>query len=494
MDYEAIIGLEAHVELNTNSKMFCGCRVVDSTTSEPNCHVCPVCSGMPGALPTINKRAVDLGILVALALNCKIESVSLFARKNYFYPDLPKGYQISQYEKPLATNGYINVEDAQAITKVRIRRVHLEEDTGKLVHINGNGNPNNASLIDLNRAGVPLLEIVSEPDMRSSLEVISYAKELHSVLTYLGVNNGDMEKGVLRFEANVSVRESGSKQLNDRREIKNLNSFRSLQRSINYEIKQQITAYKSNEPILQQTLGWNESNGTTVFQRSKEHSHDYRYFPEPDLPPLNVDATWKNSILSNMPELPHIKRSRFLSLGLTDYDARVLAAQRSIAEYFELAVKLGAEKIPPVLPKPIANWITTHLFSIINEVGKSIDQINLPPSHLVDLIDFVISGKTNTNGAKLVLWEMCNTGVEPETIITRLDLEQTNDQAIISKAVDQVLASNPDQVTKLLDGKESIVNWLFGQVMQSMDGKSNSDVVRTTLQAAIKRSSSTRDK
>ena len=494
MDYEAIIGLEAHVELNTNSKMFCGCRVVDSTTAEPNCHVCPVCSGMPGALPTINKRAVDLGILVGLALNCKIELVSLFARKNYFYPDLPKGYQISQYEKPLATNGYINIEDTQATTKVRIRRVHLEEDTGKLVHTNDNRNPNNGSLIDLNRAGVPLLEIVSEPDMRSSLEAISYAKELHSVLTYLGVNSGDMEKGVLRFEANVSVRESGSKQLNERREIKNLNSFRSLQRSIDYEIKQQITAYKSNEPIPQQTLGWNESNGTTVFQRSKEHSHDYRYFPEPDLPPLNVDATWKNSILSNMPELPHIKRSRFLSLGLTDYDARVLAAQRSIAEYFELAVKLGAEKIPPVLPKPIANWITTHLFSIINEGGKSIDQINLPPSHLVDLIDFVISGKTNANSAKLVLWEMCNTGAEPETIITRLDLEQTNDQAIISKAVDQVLASNPDQVTKLLDGKESIANWLFGRVMQSMDGKSNPDVVRTTLQAAIKRSSSTREK
>ena len=494
MDYEAIIGLEAHVELNTNSKMFCGCRVVDSTTSQPNCHVCPVCSGMPGALPTINKRAVDLGILVALALNCKIESVSLFARKNYFYPDLPKGYQISQYEKPLATNGYINIEDTQANTKVRIRRVHLEEDTGKLVHINDNGNPNNASLIDLNRAGVPLLEIVSEPDMRSSLEAISYAKELHSVLTYLGVNSGDMEKGVLRFEANVSVRESGSKQLNNRREIKNLNSFRSLQRSIDYEIKQQITAYKSNEPILQQTLGWNESNGTTVFQRSKEHSHDYRYFPEPDLPPLNVDATWKNSILSNMPELPHIKRSRFLSLGLTDYDARVLAAQRSIAEYFELAVKLGAEKIPPVLPKPIANWITTHLFSIINEGGKSIDQINLPTNHLVDLIYFVVSGKTNANSAKLVLWEMCNTGADPETVITKLDLEQTNDQVLISKAVDQVLASNPDQVTKLLAGKESIVNWLFGQVMQSMDDKSNPDVVRTTLQAAIKRSSSTRDK
>ena len=494
MDYEAIIGLEAHVELNTNSKMFCGCRVVDSTTSEPNCHVCPVCSGMPGALPTINKRAVDLGILVALALNCKIESVSLFARKNYFYPDLPKGYQISQYDKPLATNGYINIEDAQATMKVRIRRVHLEEDTGKLIHTNDNGNPTNASLIDLNRAGVPLLEIVSEPDMRSSLEAISYAKELHSVLTYLDVNSGDMEKGILRFEANVSVRESGSKQLNERREIKNLNSFRSLQRSIDYEIKQQITAHKSNKPILQQTLGWDESNGKTVFQRSKEHSHDYRYFPEPDLPPLNVNATWRNSILSNMPELPHMKRGRFLSLGLTDYDARVLAAQRSIAEYFELAVKLGAEKTPPVLPKPIANWITTHLFSIINEVGKSIDQINLPPSHLVDLIDFVVSGKTNANSAKLVLWEMCNTGAEPETVITRLDLEQTNDQAIISKTVDQVLASNPDQVTKLLAGKESIVNWLFGQVMQSMDGKSNPDIVRTTLQAAIKRASSTRDK
>ncbi len=493
MDYEAVIGLEAHVALNTSSKMFCGCRVVDSTTAEPNRHVCPVCSGMPGALPSINKRAVDLGILVSLALNCKVETVSVFARKNYFYPDLPKGYQISQYEKPLATGGHIKIDSAQKVTKVRIRRVHLEEDTGKLIHINARENRKSASLIDLNRAGVPLLEIVSEPDMRSPLEAVSYAKELHSLLTYLDVNSGDMEKGVLRFEANVSVRIAGSKQLNARREIKNLNSFRALQRSIEYETNQQITAHKSNEIVLQQTLGWDESSGKTVFQRSKEHSHDYRYFPEPDLPPLKIHDEWKNAILSKMPELPHAKRRRFLSMGLTDYDARVLAAQRRIAEFFEQAVQSGANKNPPVLPKSIANWITTHLFSIINEVGESIDQINLPPEHLVDLIEFVLSGRTNANSAKLVLREMCNTGTEPEFIITKLGLEQTNDQATIIKVVDQVLGENPDQVAELLGGKDSIVNWLFGQVMQAMDGKSNPDLVLTTLQSAIKRASYTRD-
>ena len=489
MSYEAIIGLEAHVELNTNSKMFCSCRVVDSTTSEPNCHVCPVCAGMPGALPSINKRAVEIGILVSLALNCKIEDVSVFARKNYFYPDLPKGYQISQYEKPLASNGYINIGDDHNTSKIHIRRVHLEEDTGKLVHTNDGEKPRGVSLIDLNRAGVPLLEIVSEPDIRSPLEAVNYAKELHSVLTYLEVNSGDMEKGVLRFEANVSVRATGSKHLNTRREIKNLNSFKALQRSIEYEIKQQVTAYKSNETILQETLGWDESNGKTIFQRSKEHSHDYRYFPEPDLPPLIVNDNWKKSILSTMPQLPHTKRAHFLSLGLTDYDARVLASQRKIAEYFELAVKLGSDKNPPVLPKPIANWITTHLFSIINEAGKSIDQIDLPQIHLVSLINLVHSGRTNASSAKLVLREMCKTGESPEIIVAQLGLEQTNDQVTITKTVDKVLANNPDQVTNLLNGKDSIFNWFFGQVMQAMDGKSNPDLVRTTLQDAIKKAS-----
>ena len=494
MGYEAVIGLEAHNELNTKSKMFCGCRVVDSTTAEPNRHVCPVCSGMPGALPSINKRAVDLGMLVSLALNCKIESVSVFARKNYFYPDLPKGYQISQYDKPLATNGHINIDAAQKAIKVRIRRVHLEEDTGKLVHTSTQENSKSASLVDLNRAGVPLLEVVSEPDMRSPIEAVSYAKELHSLLTYLEVNSGNMEKGVLRFEANVSVRIAGTKQLNARREIKNLNSFRALQRSIEYEIKQQITSYKSNETVLQQTLGWNESTEKTIFQRSKEHSHDYRYFPEPDLPPLTIHVEWQNAILTKMPELPHDKRSRFLSMGLTDYDARILAAQRRIAEYFEQAVQSGANNNPQVLPKSIANWIITHLFSIINEVGESIDQINLPPKHLVDLIGFVLSGRTNTNSAKLVLREMCSTGAEPAFIIAKLGLEQTNDQATISNVVDQVLGENPDQVAELLRGKDSIVNWLFGQVMQVMDGKSNPKLVRATLQSAIEKASLSKDK
>ncbi|MEJ2014005.1 MAG: Asp-tRNA(Asn)/Glu-tRNA(Gln) amidotransferase subunit GatB, partial [Anaerolineales bacterium] len=358
--HEAVIGLEVHAELLTRSKMFCGCAVVDSTVAEPNTSVCEICTGMPGTLPVINEQAVAYGLMVALALECEIPGRSVFARKNYFYPDLPKGYQISQYELPLAQNGSLLIDLPTGSKQIHIRRVHLEEDTGKLSH------EADYSLVDYNRSGVPLLEIVSEPDMASLEEVKAYATSLRSLLQYLGVNSGDMEKGVIRFEANVSVRPAGSQRLNTRTEIKNLNSFRGMLRAVEYEIERQISALEAGEEIIQQTLGWDETAGVTVAQRSKEEAHDYRYFPEPDLPPLVIDRDWIRRLQAEIPELPRAKQQRYIAeLKLPSYLAGVLSADRSVAEYFEAAL----EASPRVDPQKLANWLSVDLFSLLNEVG-----------------------------------------------------------------------------------------------------------------------------
>src|SRR3990172_3410765 len=372
MNFEPVIGLEVHAELLTQSKMFCGCAVVDSTTAEPNRHVCPVCTGQPGALPVVNRRAVEFAIRVGLALNCQINKVNVFARKNYFYPDLPKGYQISQYELPLATNGWVLIDTASGPKKIRVRRVHLEEDTGKLFHVeNGQGMPRPYSLVDFNRSGVPLLEIVSEPDMRSVEDVKAYATKLLTILRYLGVNNGDMEKGVIRFEANVSVRPEGTEALNTRTEIKNLNSFRALVKGSEYEIERQGKIYAAGGTVDQATLGWDEGKGKPTIQRSKEEANDYRYFPEPDIPPLEIDPAWVEEIRSGITELPDAKRERFLALGLSPYDAGVLVVERALPDYFDAAV--GAGKGKGVEPKAVANWITSQLFGLLNESGQEIE-------------------------------------------------------------------------------------------------------------------------
>ncbi len=353
MEYEAVIGLEVHAELQTQSKMFCACPVVDSTQAAPNTVVCPVCTGLPGVLPVVNQQAVEQGIRVALALNCTVAHTSLFARKNYFYPDLPKGYQISQYEYPLAEHGYLPIRTGAGERRIRIHRVHLEEDTGKLTHVQKNGE--SYSLVDLNRAGVPLLEIVSEPDMHTIEEVRAYASELRTLLRNLGVNSGDMEKGVIRFEANVSVRPLGSQELGTRVEIKNLNSFRSLERSSAYQIEQQIALLERGEKVRQETLGWDEGRGVTYSQRSKEEAHDYRYFPEPDLPPLVVDQAWVDQVAANLPELPYARLVRFeKDYSLPEVDARLLVEDQATARYFEEAVAAA----PGVPPRTLANWIT----------------------------------------------------------------------------------------------------------------------------------------
>lgn len=487
MDYQAIIGLEIHAELLTQSKMFCSCRVVDSTSAEPNLYTCPVCSGMPGALPVANQRAVHLGIMVALALHCNVKTESTFARKNYFYPDLPKGYQISQYESPLATDGHITIAAADGERKIRIRRVHLEEDTGKLLHRESGIRGRRVSLVNLNRAGVPLLEIVSEPDMRSAAEATAYAKELRQILTYLNVNSGDMEKGVIRFEANISVRTIGSKNLNTRTEIKNLNSFRALQRSTQYEIERQITVRTAGEAVQQQTLGWDEAHEVTVAQRTKEHAHDYRYFPEPDLPPLQIDPTWVEQISKQMPELPAAKTERFRSMGLNEYDTRVLVAQRPVAEFFEAAVHNGTETVPPIKAKTIANWLSGDLFGMLHTSGTKIEDMPIRPAQLVKLLALLEDGHISANSAKQVLHAMLETGADPQEIIAERGLKQVSDAITIAQSVQSVLSDHPEQVDRFLAGKETLSNWFFGKVMRTMGGKANPQVVRSVLQEALQK-------
>jgi aspartyl-tRNA(Asn)/glutamyl-tRNA(Gln) amidotransferase subunit B len=476
MEYEPVIGLEVHAELETESKMFCSCPVVDLTRAEPNIAVCPICSGMPGVLPVVNRRAVEYALRVALALECEIAPVSIFARKNYFYPDLPKGYQISQYEFPLARNGQIAILTSEGEKTVRIRRVHLEEDTGKLTHIHKDGD--SYSLVDLNRAGIPLLEIVTEPDLRSGEQVRAYALALRALLRYLGVNSGDMEKGVLRIEPNISIRPVGSAQLGTRVEIKNLNSLRALERSVAYEIQRQSEVVRNGQQVRQETVGWDVNREVTFTQRVKEAEDDYRYFPEPDLPPLVIEPGWIEEVRAALPELPAAKMRRFVQqYGLNEYTAGVLVAERGVADYFEKVVTAA----PDVSPRLITNWITGELFGLINQAGASIESARVTPAALGELVNMVFRGQINNTTAKSVLSEMFMTGRTPQVIVEEQNLRQVSDSAIISQQVSQVLEQHPEQVAAYLTGRESIARWLFGEVMRSASGKANPQVVKEEL-------------
>ncbi len=393
--YNADIGLEVHAELQTQSKMFCGCPVLDSTQAEPNTAVCPVCAGMPGSLPVVNDQAVAFGLRVALALDCEINEVSQFARKNYFYPDLPKGYQISQYEYPLAEHGLLPVRTDSGWLDIRIRRVHLEEDTGKLTHIHTEDEA--YSLVDLNRAGIPLLEIVTEPDMHSIEQVLAYTRSLRMVLQYLGVNSGDLEKGVIRFEANVSVRPEGSDILGTRVEIKNLNSFRTMTAAITYELGRQTALLDKGGKVDQETLGWDEVNEVTVSQRSKEEAHDYRYFPEPDLPPLVISSEQIEASRKNLPERPDRKFVRFMAdLGLDAYQSEILTNDRATAEFYERVVSAMQQADAGLA----ANWVSGELFGIMNANGSAIDALPVSPGALAGLLDLLIEGKVNNATAR----------------------------------------------------------------------------------------------
>lgn len=474
--FEAVIGLEIHAEMMTHSKMFTGCEVVDSVEADPNTAVDPLSLGMPGTLPVINRAAVDMAIKVGLALHCSINEYNIFERKNYFYPDLPKGYQISQYAHPIAVNGYVDIDLPSGATKrVRVRRAHMEEDTGKLTHLDGG-----VSLVDYNRAGVPLLEIVTEPDIQTAEEALAYATKIRHILRYLEVNSGDMEKGVIRFEANVSIRPAGSEELNTRVEVKNLNSFRALTGAIDYQIQEQIRAVTAGESIEQATLGWNEEKKVTYSQRSKEDAHDYRYFPEPDLPPLMVDEAWVERVRQTLVELPETKIGRYKTeLGLSDYDARVLAEERPVAQWFEAAVAAGGD------PKAVTNWVINNLFSLMNEHKQTIEQVKITPAGLVELLKLVEQKTINNNTAKEVLAQMFTSGQTAKAIVESKGLAQISDEGAILAVVQQIMQENPAEVAAVLEGKDKLIGWFVGQAMRQLKGKGNPDLVNRLLKEEL---------
>lgn len=482
MQYFTDIGLEVHVELSTTTKMFCGCRVVDPTQAQPNTAVCPVCLGMPGTLPVVNKQAVEYAIRAGLALHCTVAERSIFARKNYFYPDLPKGYQISQYEYPITFDGWIPITTSTGEKVIRIHRAHLEEDTGKLNHINDDGH--SFSLVDLNRAGIPLLEIVTEPDMHTVEEVRVYSQELRLLLRYLGITSGDMEKGAMRFEANVSMRKNETAPLGTRVEIKNLNSIHSMERAIEYELKRQTQILEQGGKVSQETLGWNEAKGETFSQRSKEEAHDYRYFPEPDLPPLIVDQSWVDAVAQDIPELPVEKRTRYQQeFALSADKADALIQDKATSLFFEQTVAAAQGGSASV----IANWILGDVFSWLNESGQSIAELAISPAALVELIELHQQRKVNKSSAKEILKDMLRSGRSPREIIQENGLQLIASEDELEKAVARVLLENPDEVASYLAGKETVFNWLFGQAMQACQGKGDPQLIRRILKDALSR-------
>ena len=479
MKFEPDIGLEVHAEIQTRSKMYCSCAVVDSTTAAPNSAVCPVCAGLPGSLPVVNQMAVEYALRVALALDCEVQPISIFARKNYFYPDLPKGYQISQYDHPLAVNGKLPIQSASGEESIRIRRVHLEEDTGKLTHVERDGG--SYSLVDLNRAGVPLLEIVSEPDLHSAEVARAYAEALRAILRSVGVNSGDMEKGLIRFEANISLRVIGSKELGTRTEVKNLNSFRFMERALVYEIGRQEGILASGGRVEQETLGWSEEGGQTYSQRSKEEAHDYRYFPEPDLPPLVIEKDWLERLRKELPELPYTRLRRLMKqYGLKEYNARRLLEEEGVADYFEQAALSGPAQ-------EVANWMLGDLFALMNQAGTKLKALKIQPAGLGELTKITSNGEINQTSAKEVLLEMFTSGRSAAEIVRERGLGQVSDTALISDWIQQTLAENPKEVASFKAGKTGVANFLFGKVMKKAAGKADPLLVRAELEKQLAR-------
>ncbi|MFN2235932.1 MAG: Asp-tRNA(Asn)/Glu-tRNA(Gln) amidotransferase subunit GatB [Anaerolineales bacterium] len=479
--YTADIGLEVHAELQTKSKMFCDCPVVDLLDTPPNTAVCPICGGMPGTLPVVNAQAVAYALRVALALDCTIAETSRFARKNYFYPDLPKGYQISQYEFPLAEHGVLPMHINEGWIDVRIRRVHLEEDTAKLTHIQEE-NGESFSLIDLNRAGIPLLEIVSEPDMHTVDEVRAYTHALRQLLQYLEVNSGDLERGAIRFEANVSIRPVASAKLGTRVEIKNLNSFKSMTGAIEYELERQAVLLASGGDVAQETLGWDEIEGITRAQRSKEEAHDYRYFPEPDLPPLVIQPVQITAERSSLPERPDQRIRRLMTdFSLNFYQAEVLTKEKAIADYFE-ATLTHMQKPDAFMA---ANWIIGELFGLMNTHHQTIAEVRISAQSLATLLEYLQRDAINNATAKLVMSEMFSSGERPEDIIHKQGLAQISDRKVLEEVIEEVLAAHTQEWEAFLGGKTTLKTWFFGQVMQHTAGQANPTVVQELLEKRL---------
>jgi len=474
MEYEAVIGLEIHAQLLTDTKIFCSCSTLFG--SEPNTQTCPVCTGMPGVLPVLNRKAVEYVVRTGLALNCRIAQVSRFARKNYFYPDLPKGYQISQYELPLCEGGHLDININGESRRIGLTRIHLEEDAGKNIHEGAA----DESLVDLNRAGVPLMEIVTEPDIRTPTEAAEFMKRLRSILRYINVCDGNMEQGSLRCDANVSVRPAGSDMYGVKTEIKNMNSFRFVEKALDYEIKRQVRAIKDGEKIIQETRLWNTERGATEPMRSKEEAHDYRYFPDPDLTPVEISGELIEQIRADVGELPDAKTARFMSeFGLTEQEADALSADRATAEWFEDAVRLGAE------PRAVANWIRGDLARLLNEEGKSIDDSPVRPEGLVKMLKLIADGTISGKIAKTVFEEMYNTGKSAASIVKDKGLVQISDESGIERIVDEVLDRSPEEIERFRAGEQKLMGYFVGQVMKETKGKANPKIVNELLRKKL---------
>jgi aspartyl-tRNA(Asn)/glutamyl-tRNA(Gln) amidotransferase subunit B len=477
VEYEPVIGMEVHVELQTESKMFCGCKV--DFGGEPNTRCCPVCLGLPGSLPVVNKRAIELMAKTALALNCTIAPQSIFHRKNYYYPDLPKNYQISQYDNPLGSYGYVELASGK---KIAIRRVHMEEDTGKLIHVEGN-----RSHVDYNRSGVPLMEIVTLNPPPEGLDQIEsaddareYLQRLRQILLYLGVSDVKMEEGSMRCEPNISIRPKGQKEFGTKTEIKNLNSFRAVYLGVDYEIKRQERVLNEGGKVVQETRRWDDARGVTASMRSKEFEQEYRYFPEPDLVPMRFDEPWIEKLRAEIPELPLAKVRRFVAdYGISQTDAEVLADTADLADFYDSVARCAKD------PKAVANWITGEFLRLVNATGTSVGEAKITPTGFCEMLDMMDAGTINRNMAKTVFEEMFNTGRSAREIVKERGLEQVSDSSAIESAVDAVIANNPKEVERFRGGEEKLMGWFVGQVMRETKGKANPGVVNELLKRKL---------
>jgi aspartyl-tRNA(Asn)/glutamyl-tRNA(Gln) amidotransferase subunit B len=474
MIFETVIGVEVHAQLRTNSKMFCGCGTTFGLSA--NSQTCPVCLGLPGSLPVINRTAVEMAVRAGLALNCTIAPNNRFARKNYFYPDLPKGYQISQYESPICQHGWIEIRDGSGTKQIRIRRAHLEEDAGKNIHETGTS----GSRVDLNRAGTPLLEIVTEPDMRTADEVVAYLKGLREILMYLDVCDGNMEEGSFRCEPNLSLRPSGQKEFGTKVELKNINSFKYVKDAVEYEIKRQTKVLNEGGKICQETRLWNIERGETAVMRSKEEAHDYRYFPDPDLVPLKLDDEWIEEFRANLPELPAVRTKRFVSdYGLPEYDATILTASKGMADYFEVCAKQFNQ------PKTVSNWVMGELMRELNNSGTDISASPIMPERLVSLLQMVDKGTISLKVAREIFPELYSSAKTPEQIVQEKGLTQVSDEGALAKIIEEVLSKNPGQVAQFKEGKQQVLGFLVGQVMKASGGKANPGKVNELLKKKL---------
>ncbi len=474
MQYEAVIGLEVHAQLLTHSKIFCGCA--NQFGSPPNTNVCPVCLGMPGTLPVLNRKVVEFSIRAGLATHCAIAPKSVWARKNYFYPDLPKNYQISQYELPLCTGGYLDIEVEGQTRRIGITRIHMEEDAGKLIH--DPAQP--VSYVDLNRTGTPLMEIVSEPDLRTPEEAAAYLKALRDILVYLEICDGNMEEGSFRCDANISLRPVGQAEFGTRAELKNMNSFRNVQKALEYEIRRQRAVLDDGGSVIQETRLWDAGANKTLSMRGKEEAHDYRYFPDPDLLPLIVELAWVEEIRAGLPELPEAKRQRFeAQYGLPAYDARVLTMSRPLADYFE-AVASACDA-----PKAASNWITSELMGALNAEGKEITASPIAAGQLAELIRMVESGELSGKLAKQVFSEMMASGQDPGAVVAAKGLKQVSDEGPLRELLQKIFAANPGQVEQYKAGKDKLLGFFVGQVMKETKGQANPQVLNDLVKKML---------